>query len=204
MGSKMNAINLGKKGADTKAEYRNLVDFLGKTGTMPEWVVLQSFGNDIVVAYKRNTGRNEQLRQFGNSRAWTPYNYSYLGNYIYWSYPHNDMNDYFENLRKAYRHDATLREHFSDLDSIVSLCRNRGIRLRAVISPFMQDPASSRGLYVEKVGDFFKERGVPVVDPTNRIERMNIGERIVNHTDMHASVSVNRIVAGEILSVMQR
>ena len=74
MGSKMNAINLGKNGADTKAEYRNLVDFLGKTGTKPEWVVLQSFGNDIVVAYKRNTGRNEQLRQFGNSRAWMPYN----------------------------------------------------------------------------------------------------------------------------------
>jgi hypothetical protein len=59
-------------------------------------------------------------------------------------------------------------------------------------------------MYVNDIAHFLETQGVGVINVSSLTRNMPVGERIVNKNDGHASIKVNRMVADEILKIMDK
>lgn len=198
----LHVLNLGKNGADTGAEYHALLEY----PVCPDAIVLQYYVNDVDGAAQRaglvmpGCTPYEDIPAFAMRvlvRA------SYLGNYLYWSWPHTDGQAYVQFLEQAMQHAETLRNHHADLRQFVARAKETHVPLVVVVFPLLHDIAWSRGL-TRDVVDLFRKAGAHVIDVADLVADLPIGERMVNRNDAHASARVHERVAAALAAALPR
>ena len=193
-------INLGVNGADTKDEYNITMQFIKDSGTKPDLLVVQYFGNDI-----EKTAQNNGL-QFAGFEAYADVpssvkqvtQSSYFLNYLYWVFPHGDEDSYIRFMQEAYNNEEILTKHLADLTLFIDYAHQDSIPLLVLVFPFMQDIPFSEELYVDKITEFLDYNQVDYIDVSKLVLDLPIPDRVVNNNDMHPSELVNQRVADEI------
>ncbi|MCX5849068.1 MAG: SGNH/GDSL hydrolase family protein [Deltaproteobacteria bacterium] len=202
-GKKYNVINIGQNGMDSKGEYDLMRNFLYVTRIKPEKIILQYCGNDIEVS-----ALNNGLTHSGLSPSSLVDRFlisiaagSYLFNYIYWSLPREYLSmPYTTFLSHAYKDDNILSKHKNDLRLFVNYAHENSIQLIVVIFPFMNNIEMSDSMYVNYIVNYFQTNNVSTINVSQLVKDIPVSQRIINATDKHASKTVNKIVAKEILN----
>jgi len=198
--SDIQVINLGVNGADTKDEYNVIMQFMKDSGTKPEMLILQYFGNDI-----DKVARNNGL-QFSGFEAYMDVpssvkqvvQSSYFLNYMYWVLPHGDANSYIAFMQEAYNNEVVLAKHLDDLNLFINYARQDSIPLLVLVFPFMQDIPFSEELYINKITNYLDQQQVDYIDVSNLVLDLPVTDRVINNNDTHPSELVNQLVADEI------
>ena len=194
-GTRFEVLNVGRNGADTREEYARLLDYPYE----PDILILQYYGNDIQKA------ANDSGIQFPGFRPYTDLapaliplvKTSYLLNFLYWQFPHTDGRAYLDFLTKAYKHPSSMEEHAADLGMFVEYAQERDIPFLVVVFPFLRDVQSS-AIFAKPIGQFFGEKGIPVIDVGDFVMDMPVKQRVVNHHDGHPSPALHKKVADTI------
>ena len=200
----ISTINIGKNGLDTKKEYVEMVDFIKKSKIKPNVIVLQYFGNDIeAIAYEKMKKINHD--PYSNLPKTPKFiiKGSYLINYLYWLYPHEDYKPYLTFLTNAYSKNEIFNEHISDLYKFVSYCKSNNIQLKLILFPFLTDPSISKKIYENKIAFFFKNKNVSVLKVSELIKNIEKNECIVNSNDSHASIKVNKLISEKLFNELK-
>lgn len=190
---------LAKGGWDTKAEYVALTEF----PIVPKVLVLSYYPNDIDSAAAHHgvsyvgteTSAVPALSRVGR---WIKSN-SRLAGWLIRRFPREDRGTYREYVRRAFDDAAVWREHRADLDAIARWTARHGARLIVVLFPFLVDLEFSAPR-LERVASHFRELGIEILDVSELVARMPLGERIVSEEDPHASAAVHRLVAEALAS----
>ena len=192
-------FNLGENGADTKEEYKRLIDYPVK----PDILILQYYLNDIEVASKEN----------GQSfKGFSPYNdlsysfefmirNSFILNYIYWLLPHGEESTYTEFISSAYNNKDILDSHLSDLDNILNYCTSNEITPYLIIIPFMNDLDLSHKL-LTPIETHLIEQDIRFINFVDILKDIPIKIRMVNSNDGHMSAEVHKLVAEELYNML--
>jgi len=198
------SINIGINGLDTKGEFVNMIDFIHKTEIKPQVIVLQYFGNDIdKVAMSNGLSFN----------GFKPYNYlnsvfsfiirgSHFVNYLYWLFPQTDVQPYTNFLAEAYSNNNILMKHQEDLFNFIDYANHEKIKMIVIVFPFMRNLEQSDEFYVNKIINFFNSYNIETINVSSLVRNNRVNNLVVNNNDGHASVDVNRIVAHEIISIL--
>lgn len=195
-------FNAGVNGADTVLELGTLKNF----PFAPHILVLSYMINDIQPVAKRILGR--KFRDF------VPYSdipnfllplvkRSHLLNYLYWTFPHAQNQNYHEVLIEAHGHPQVMKIHLNDLAALLDYAKSRSIRTVAVLFPALTDVERTENL-VKPIAAFLEQRGVPSIDVTPLALRLPSSRRVVNANDQHASVELNAMIAGELLDRLRK
>jgi len=199
-GIRSDVVNLGRQGADTRDEYQTMTNFIKTSGKKPAYIVLQYFGNDIEEVAKQHGMTFSMFKPYGDLNSTGKYfiKKSFFLNYLYWMVPGRGYSSYFDFLEKSYASDSVFRLHELDLQQFTSFSRLNHIPLLVVVFPFMQNPALSKKVYLDKLESWFRENNVDYIDVASLIGPMPAAERVVNGNDAHASVAVNRLVGNAV------
>jgi hypothetical protein len=203
-----NSINIGRLGADTRAEFKTLKGFMNRFHKKPPKLVLQFYENDIIGIIRDSaflpTPSQDSMIFLKRKDPVTRFlvRGSFLVNYFYWSIPKDPGYDYLSYMRAAYDHPRAYPLLLASLRNIVDLCRENSIELYVVVFPFMTKVEESREIYTDRIIHYFKDQGVHTVDVGELVLDMKPGERVVNTNDRHASVEVNRRVAGALNKII--
>jgi len=197
---KMNVLNLGGNGWDTREEFENMLKFIDSSSTDPEFVVLQYYGNDIDKLSYKNGWLFEGIKMYGDISYYTGkvVQGSYLLNYFYWLYPRQDVNPYINFVANAYASDTLFAKHTEDLQLFIDFSQSKNIPLLVVVFPILQDVELSENLYGIKLKKLMADKGVNYVDVGALVKDIPIKQRVVNSNDSHASILVNKLVRNEI------
>jgi hypothetical protein len=198
----MRGVNLGKNGLDTRGAYKTMTDFISETGITPKTIVFQYFGNDIDVVGRDHGIQFEGLLPYETLGipAKLFVRGSFLVNYFYWLFPNVNTEEYIRQLTEMYRNEQIMAEHTSDLQKFVDFADEHESELIVVIFPFLSDLNLSREIFTLRIGDYFENQGIRVIQVTDLVEEIEPRKRIVNSNDGHASVVVQEFVAKEIIS----
>jgi hypothetical protein len=200
--SKYTVVNIGKPGADTLGEYYLMKNFIYTTRIKPEKIVLQYCGNDIEYVAQENGVKFDgyKLPRYMNKFVLFIGSGSYLINYIYWLFPRDNFDaQYIAFLHHAYKNDDIFSKHKDELQLFVNYARENSIQLIVVAFPFLTALDMSDALYVNNIVHFFEANKITVINVSSLVRDIPDEERIINVNDGHASKTVNRIVAEEIL-----
>ncbi|KHK01814.1 SGNH/GDSL hydrolase family protein [Desulfovibrio sp. TomC] len=200
LGAGWRVVNIAKIGWDTVDEYEALAAY----PVTPDVVVLAYFVNDIYRAAEKNGHPLTFAVQFPQGRA---LNYLVdhfaLANFAYWRLARvGNVDDaakgFWQRLRDAYADPTVFAAHAGELDAIVNWCRERRIRLVALIIPSLSDVAGSAPM-TARVAAYFAERNIETLDMTPMLIGKNPADLVVNGVDSHANVRLNAEMA-EMLS----
>jgi len=189
--------NAARIGWDTMDEDRALRGY----PVVPNLVVLAYFVNDI---YGAAAIRHFPLKFPVRFPHFPPLKYVVdhfaLANFVYWRLARMGNMEgaarlFWDRLRQAYADPGVWAEHASELDSIVSWCRERHIPLIALIIPHLADVAGTAPM-TAKVAAYFRSQGVPTLDLTGRLLGRKPSDMMVNSVDSHANVALNAEMAG--------
>jgi hypothetical protein len=190
------SINIGKNGLDTKQEFSTMIDFISKSKIKPKTIILQYFGNDIEgIAYSKIKKKNNEPYTNLSKLSKLIIKGSYLVNYLYWLYPHEDYKPYLNYLKKAYSDPDIVSEHLSDLNKFIQYSKDNNIKLKVLIFPFLVDFELSDVIYENKIKTFFKSKKIETISVSQLVLKMDKNDLIVNKNDGHASVLLNEIIA---------
>ncbi|HPK22975.1 MAG TPA: SGNH/GDSL hydrolase family protein [Smithella sp.] len=198
-------MNIAKPNLDSREEYDTMMHVLYLNRIKPEKIILQYCGNDIEGAaarhglifegFKPPSDMNRFLLLVGSG--------SYFFNYVYFLFPREYLGiPYLTYLDTAYKNNKVLSDHKKDLMLFIDYARKNSIQIIAVVFPFLADLAMSDAMYVNDITGFLESNGTNVINVSSLTANMPIPERIVNKNDGHASAKVNRMVAVEILKIM--
>lgn len=199
-------INIGKPNLDSQSEYEEMKNVLYLTRIKPQKIILQYFGNDIegVAAdnglifegFRPPSEMNKFILLIGSG--------SYFFNYLYFLYPREYLGmPYITYLTKAYRNNAILSQHKDDLKLFVNYARENSIQLIVLVFPFLNDLEKSDALYVNDIVNFFRMNKISVINVASLARNIPLHERTVNKNDSHASKKLNKIIAQEIVNLLE-
>lgn len=196
LGPGWRVANASKIGWDTVDEDQALRAY----PVAPDVVVLAYFVNDIYRAAEKSQFPLPFAVQFPKS-AVSRYlvDHFALANFVYWRLARiGNVEDasrgFWGRLAAAYADPAVFAAHAAELDSIVGWCRDRRVRLIALVIPNLADVAGSAPM-TARVAAFFKDRGVETVDLTPVLAGKKPSELVVNSVDTHANVGLNAVMA---------
>ena len=199
-----NCINIGKNGLDTKQELSTMLDFISKSKIKPKTIVLQYFGNDIEgIAYSKLKKKNNEPYSNLSKLSKLLVKGSYLINYLYWLYPHEDYKPYLNYLKKAYSEPKILNEHLSDLNKFIQYSTDNNIKLKVLIFPFLVDFKLSDEIYEKKISKFFKSKQIETLSVSQLVDKIDKNDLIVNKNDGHASILLNEIIAKKLYKTLK-
>ena len=170
----------------------------------------QYFGNDIEgEAYEHGLKTEamipySDLSFFGRSLVRS----SFIANHIYWSLPNLSLNkNYFQLIKSAYNSDEILAAHFYNLELIIEHCAKNEIQLVIIVVPFLNDLEASDRLYFQKIMPWLQslqsdQSGFSILDVSLLVENLPKKQRIVSRYDSHASKKVNRLIADELINII--
>ena len=199
LGQGWRVVNTAKIGWDSVDEYEALATY----PVRPDVVVLAYFVNDIYRAAEKNGHPLTFAVQFPQGRlAKYLVDHFALANFVYWRLARmGNLDDaslgFWARLRGAYADPVVFAAHARELDAIVSWCRERGVRLVALVIPSLSDVAGSAAM-TGRVAAYFGGQGVDVLDLTPMLAGQSPGELVVNGVDSHANVRLNARM-GELL-----
>jgi len=206
-GPKYSIINIGRPNLDSKGEYDEMMHFIYLHRMTPQKIILQYCGNDIEGAAAKHGLIFEGFQPPSDMNRFLLFvgSGSYFFNYVYFLFPREYLGiPYLTYLDKAYKNKTILSEHKKDLMLFVDYARKNSIQIIAVVFPFLADREMSDAMYVNDIVSFLKNSGIDVVNVSSLTGNMPAEARIVNKNDGHASINVNRMVAHEILKIMDR
>lgn len=205
-GKKINEINLGKYGADTRLEYHLFESFKEKTNIKPNHIVLQFFVNDMDKFMPNSTKCVEQPVKMPNWKK-AILDGSYLANYINSIYPTQNKSylpkecDYIEKLKFVYNNDSTWKKEQIQLDKFKNFCDKNNIKMTIVLFPFMEDLTLAKKLGIEKcLISYCKKNKIKLFNVSKYIKNLSQNERQVSLVDSHASAKVHKIIGKNLAS----
>lgn len=200
---RVEVLNLGVNAIDTKKEFTHLMNVVEKTSLVPDKIFLQYYGNDIDVIAGKN---NEEFRNYKPTNFVSPFlvrfiRSSYLLDFMYWMFPQSYGSQHIQFIKDAYSHEPSLTEHYKDLQRFVDYSQEVDAELVVIIVPFVHDLVENNDVYTEKIKRFFENQNIKVLDVGSKIKHLPLKDMVVNNSDSHASVKVNRIIADELLKL---
>ncbi len=107
---------------------------------------------------------------------------------------------YWDWLTAAYEDPAIWGRQEAALREIVSLCRERNMRLRAVLVPFLQAEGTryDAAKIHARVGAVFESGGVPTIDLLPPVQGLDPSGLTINRFDVHPNEAAHRIFAERI------
>jgi hypothetical protein len=204
--SGVQVLNLGQNGADTRAEFKTMMDFIGVSGIAPDVLVLEYYGNDIEVA-----AQDDGL-VFSGIKPYEELSYpirslvrgSYLANFVYWQFPEPCGEPYTRFLTEAYSSPVVFDDHLRDVMAFVGFAKSRNIPLVVAVFPFLSRTELSDRLYGCRLEAALRDEGADVLDVASVCARVPQGRRTINVNDGHPSVAVNACVADALFEIIQR
>lgn len=196
LGPGWRVVNVARIGWDTVDEYEALAAY----PVTPDVVVLAYFVNDIYRAAEKSEYPLPFAVQFPQGRvARYLVDHFALANFAYWRLARvGNVEDaskgFWARLRGAYADPTVFAAHAAELDAIVDWCRERRIRLVALIIPSLPDVAGSAAM-TGRVAEYFAGRDVATVDLTPLLAGEKPGELVVNGVDSHANAALNARMA---------
>ncbi|MHC1712587.1 MAG: SGNH/GDSL hydrolase family protein [Solidesulfovibrio sp.] len=188
--------NAAKNGWDTGDEARALQAY----PVTPDVVVLAYYVNDIFRAAKEcNFSMPFAVHFPKNFVSKYLVNHFALVNFVYWRLARmgnmqGAVQGFSERLQAAYDDPQVWAAHVAELDAIVGWCRERHIRLIAMVIPNLGDVAGSTPI-TARVVSYFTARGVQSVDLAPRLSGRAPADMMVNGVDSHANVRLNAEMA---------
>jgi hypothetical protein len=198
------AANIGRLGASTQDETKNLAAFLEKHGTHVEVVVHQYLVNDIDDYTRQDGGpsyRRSPLRTFLVERSELA---NLIDNYFF---IRSVGRDYMERLFAAYRDPIVSDRHLRDLAALHGKIHASGARIVFVLFPFLnnRDMITRSAAGLDKIKAFFHancRRGDTMLDVLPIASRFTDAERVVNLLDPHPSKKLHAAVADELTAIL--
>jgi len=192
--------NLGRNGADTREEYRVLLD----QREPPDLLILSYYTNDIQQACEESGLSVPGFEPYANLPPLVRrvVRRSYLLDLLYWRLPQRDLGNYEARLEECYARPEILARHLADLDRFVDHARTGGVPMLVVAFPHLVNAVRTRR-QIAPVILRFEERAVPVLDVFPLLEAIPVSERIVNRNDAHPSRRLNRVIADAALSLLE-
>lgn len=133
-----------------------------------------------------DTPQNWILRQF------------YLPNFLYYrfsQFSRPEVTNYFHWLDDAYTGELW-KQQTAQFAKLKSLCDKHDVKLLVVMFPFMHNLSNYNFTQVhEKVGEYWEERGVPVLDLLPVMQQHQSEDLVVNRYDAHPNERANAIAA---------
>ena len=202
--SALDVINLGRCGSNTSDEFLRMKSMIDQLKLKPKAIVLQYCFKDIEDQAFSHGLKLNRPALYSNVPSFTIplLKNSFLLDYIYWGI--RGPSHYIEFLEQAYQTKAIREGHFKELDLFVNYCDSSSIELIPVIIPFMEDLKMSEELFVEPLRLHFESLGIEIINVSDLVSDMPFKERIVNNSDRHASVKVNKKMAVAIEARLQQ
>ena len=209
-GKKINEINLGRYGADTRLEFHLFEKFIHKTRIKPNQVVLQYFVNDVdkfIPKNKKCIPINENIPRLKKMVI----EGSYLANYINSLYPKNNTSsklikecEYTEQLKHVYSTDSLWQKEELQLNKFKNYCVKNKITLTIVFFPFMEDLTLAKKINIEnRITTYCKKNNIKLLDITKYIQNIPREKRQVSKTDSHASTIIHGIVGKNLVKLIK-
>ncbi len=201
LGSKYAVFNLGRRGAGTSREIKDIINYPYK----PNILILSYFINDIDdIAIARGITRPPKMPEVS---AWLSplVNNSYLFNFVYWRWIRltlswqTDMQ--WQWRWQAYDDPNAWWLHQQELISIYDGAKSERISLIVVVFPNLAQVAESRHI-TQRIVDLYRQRGVPVLDVADLVKDMPAHQLVVNSVDAHANERVHSLVAEALYNMM--
>ncbi len=195
---------LGKAGSNTLEQLKTLRDFQTPIHTL----VWQYFGNDIE-SDARLLGHYRPAITAYQDLAWpleALVRSSFLANFFYWLAPRDYLSDYSTYLLDCYGNDAIWQAHQQSLQALVDYCETHEIKLYVVLIPFLGDLELSERSYGQKVNQSLAlsdSGAVQLVEWTEDLAAVPLGQRVINSNDPHASEQVHQIIADHLLKSLR-
>ena len=209
-GKRINEINLGRYGADTRLEYHLFEKFISKTGIKPDQVVLQFFVNDV----DKFIPKNKKCVSIPDSNPrWKNIliEGSYLVNYINSLYPSNNSNlktlkecEYTEQLKYVFNTDSIWNKEEYQLNKFKNYSTKNKIPLTIIFFPFMEDLKMAKELNIEnRITTYCKQNKIKLLNVTKLLDKVPREKRQVSITDSHASAEVHKIAGKKLASLIK-
>jgi hypothetical protein len=184
--------NMGVLGWHTGQELQTLAGL----GRLPDSIILVHYVNDIDSCEEPcGTGFTS-----GAKPDWGAFtkivNHSFVLNLLYVRLARTQATsqNYMEYLHEAYDDPCCWSVHRQYLNAMVALCERQNTELIAVVMPQLNDIAGSLSL-VRKVAGVFESHGVETINVTQMIKDVPTGKLVVNSSDAHPSVWLNKVLA---------
>lgn len=197
-------MNFGWSNWDTREELRAIQHVLPDYGV--DEVVLCYLPNDIAPLVPSIAGENpNELLQSNYINT----DSSFLLDYLYHRVLARRLSfaaNYWDRLWDGYTDPAIWTQHANDLEHIIATCRDRGMRLRVVLLPFVRtlgNKFKSEAVHAKLV-EFFTARQVPVVDLLPSIAGRTPSNLVVNSHDPHPNELANKLFADAIWDAFYR
>jgi lysophospholipase L1-like esterase len=195
---KYEVMNVAWGGWDTKKELEATRDWLPPYGV--DEVVLCYLPNDIewLVPAEDAARVREPLRpRFVNLEG------SFLLDYLFHRLVAPRLRPgppYRDWLAAAYEDPGLWARQAGVLQSLIALCKERNVRLRVVLIPFLQGEGAryDTARIHAQVATVFESAAVPVVDLWPAVQDLDPSELIVNRFDGHPNEAAHRIFADRI------
>jgi hypothetical protein len=198
----LQVVNLGVCGSETEDELRRL----HAHPLRPDVLVLQYYPNDVDGAAQRAGHAPPPFTPFhdvGSIKLQRLLLTSFLANFVYWQFPHDDGAGYERFLARVHADPEVSRLHHADLEGFCTFADERRIPLVVVLFPVLEDLGWSR-TNTAPVKRLFTARGIPVLDVADLIDDLGVRQRTVNHHDGHASELVHRRVGEALARLLPR
>lgn len=193
IGKGYKVCNMGLSGTDTRNQFQRLSECRRK----PDVLILQYYGNDIEVTASESGRKYELMEPY--KKELDPVSRfvvgkSFLANYIYWQFPHFELNSYSNFLHEAYLDTGIMAKHLKDLDKFVVYSKQNNIPFVVVVFPYMVDIEGS-DFYVKPIEAYLKDKSVDFIDVGQLIKDIPVKERMASKLDIHSSELVHDKVA---------
>jgi hypothetical protein len=196
-----NFVNLGKNGASTKHQEKNLDKFFAAYEIKPNYLIHQYFGNDIEdYTEKVKIDRSFLRRAF--ARVSEVFNY--IDIYFYTA---EFSAKYFDQLMSAYENQDVFEKHFADLKSVHEKVYAKNGQVILIAFPFLntEETLKFSQVYIQKIKESFLQscrKGDIFMDITPLASTLHVNERVVNFMDGHPSPKLHRIVGQQLAAII--
>ena len=204
LGDGWRVYNVSRIGWDTPDESKALKEFPVK----PDIVVLSYYVNDVFAAARQAGYSANFAVNLPGGFTKTLVENSALADYVYWRAARwggnlaGGGNTFWESLQGAYTDPAVWAIHSAELAELAGYCREKGIRLVAVVFPMLQAPGSSAPI-TGKVARTLEEQGATALDLSPVFKDVPANELVVGELDAHPNEAVHKRV-GEMLVPLVR
>lgn len=191
-------VNLGKSGSDTRAQFKTFKKFCSTNKNNISLLVYQYYGNDIVCTAEENGIKYnvESLKE-----KLSPENFffllliekSFLFNFLITNISDDPETFFVKYLEEVYGNRKIVDLHFEEINNIVQHSLSNSIPVVVLLFPLMLDFDKSREIYINKVSNFLRQKGLSYID----ISKINFRNKskIVNRHNHHPSSFVHKLVS---------
>jgi hypothetical protein len=198
LGGRWEGYNMGSTGSAT-SEQLPLLSKLPVTPTVLVWQYLFNDPDDVCNEALHNYPDLDMYKGLNPVSLWIV-THSYFANYVYFRF--HSFPQFFS--FKKFINDCTtsqiaMQNHYAQLDSVVSFCKNNNVRLLPVVIPFMSEPWFG-AVMEDSVCSHFTSVGCPPVLLRQAALQTPLPLRSISKYDAHPSAYFSVIIADSILN----